>query len=99
MGHRKVCIHQTDPGLKKQGIKSVPTFHVFVGSAKVDTIKGANIDLVEDAIVREKALIKKNFKRLMEDKSDYPPDDDTEKAQSRENPGRVESLTRDSDEN
>lgn len=85
--------------LKKQGIKSVPTFHVFVGSAKVDTIKGANIDLVEDAIVREKALIKKNFKRLMEDKSDYPPDDDTEKAQSRENPGRVESLTRDSDEN
>ena len=80
--------------LKKQGIKSVPTFHVYVGSAKVDVIKGANIDLVEDAITREKQLIEKNFKRLMEDKTDLPPDDDTEKARSRQNPGRVETLTR-----
>ena len=81
--------------LKKQGIKSVPTFFLYVGNAKIDTIKGANIELLEDAILREKALIERNYKRLMEDKSEYPPDDDTEKAMSRENPGRVESLTRD----
>lgn len=80
--------------LKREGIKSVPTFHVYVGSAKVDTIKGANIELVEDAIVRERVLIAKNFRRLIEDKSELPPDDDTEKAMSRQNPGRVETLTR-----
>ena len=83
--------------LKKNNIKSVPTFHVYVGSAKVDMVRGAHIELVEDAINREQVLIDKNSKRagkVADELVDFPPDDDTEKARSRQNPGRVESLLR-----
>lgn len=80
--------------MKHHGIRSVPTFFVFVGSARVDSVRGAHIDLVEDCIVREQLIIENNTKPGMVDEtSALPPDDDTEKAMSRQNPGHVESLS------
>lgn len=77
--------------MKHHGIRSVPTFHVYVGSARVDSVRGAHIDLVEDCIIREQTIIAKNMKpAFVDEMADLPPDDDTEKAMSRENPGLVE---------
>ena len=79
--------------MKHHGIRSVPTFYVYVGSARVDSVRGAHIELVEDCIVREQIIIDKNTKPgFVDETAELPPDDDTEKAMSRENPGRMESL-------
>lgn len=39
--------------MKANGIKSVPTFHVWVGGNKVDTVQGAHLDEVEEILVIE----------------------------------------------
>lgn len=39
--------------MKANGIKSVPTFHVWVGGNKVDTVQGAHLDEVEETLVIE----------------------------------------------
>lgn len=39
--------------MKANGIKSVPTFHVWVGGIKVDTVLGAHLDEVEETILIE----------------------------------------------
>ena len=58
-----------------------------------DSVRGAHIELVEDCIVREQIIIDKNTKPgFVDETAELPPDDDTEKAMSRENPGRMESL-------
>ncbi len=36
--------------MKAQGIRSVPTFHVWRNGEKIDTINGANMDDLEDCI-------------------------------------------------
>ena len=81
--------------MKQHGIRSVPTFYVFVGSARVDSVRGAHIDLVEDCIIREQLIIDKNARPGMVDETvALPPDDDTEKAMSRENAGHVETVSK-----
>lgn len=39
--------------MKANGIKSVPTFHVWVAGNKVDTVQGAHLDEVEETLVIE----------------------------------------------
>ena len=39
--------------MKANGIKSVPTFHVWVAGVKVDTVQGAHLDEVEETILIE----------------------------------------------
>lgn len=39
--------------MKANGIKSVPTFHVWVSGTKVDTIQGAHLDEVEETLLIE----------------------------------------------
>ena len=36
--------------MRREGVRSVPAFHVFQGGERVDTIAGARIDDVEEAI-------------------------------------------------
>ena len=39
--------------MKANGVKSVPTFHVWVEGVKVDTVLGAHLDEVEETLVIE----------------------------------------------
>jgi thioredoxin 1 len=39
--------------MKANGIRSVPTFHVWIGGIKVDTVLGAHLDEVEDTLILE----------------------------------------------
>ena len=39
--------------MKANGVKSVPTFHVWTEGVKVDTVQGAHLDEVEETIVIE----------------------------------------------
>lgn len=36
--------------MKREGVRSVPSFHYFVGGAKVDVVNGANAEAIEAAI-------------------------------------------------
>ena len=44
--------------LKKLGIKSVPTFQIWVDGSKVDTIQGAHMDELEESIQSTLAKLK-----------------------------------------
>ena len=39
--------------MKANGIKSVPTFHIWVAGIKVDTVQGAHLDEVEETLIVE----------------------------------------------
>lgn len=39
--------------MKVQGIRSVPTFHIWNAGVRIDTIQGAHIDEVEAAVEDE----------------------------------------------
>lgn len=36
--------------MKREGVRSVPSFHYFVGGEKVDVVNGANAEAIESAI-------------------------------------------------
>lgn len=46
--------------LKQEGIRSVPTFHIWSGGRRIDVIRGAYIDEVEDIIRGEVAKLSSN---------------------------------------
>ena len=39
--------------MKTNGVRSVPTFHVWVAGTRIDTIQGAHVDEVESLLVSE----------------------------------------------
>ena len=39
--------------MKANGIKSVPTFHIWVAGNKIDTVQGAHLDEVEETLILE----------------------------------------------
>lgn len=43
--------------LKEHGIKTVPTFHVYVGQTLVETVKGAYIEELEEKIESHRAVL------------------------------------------
>lgn len=38
--------------MKREGVRSVPSFHYFVGGEKVDVVNGANAEAIEAAITK-----------------------------------------------
>jgi len=46
--------------LKQVGIRSVPTFHIWSGGRRIDEIRGAHIDEVEDVLRGEVAKLSNN---------------------------------------
>jgi thioredoxin 1 len=36
--------------MKREGVRSVPSFHYFVGGEKVEVVNGANAEAIEGAI-------------------------------------------------
>lgn len=38
--------------MKREGVRSVPSFHYFVGGEKVDVVNGANAEAIEAAIAK-----------------------------------------------
>jgi len=38
--------------MKREGVKSVPSFHYFVDGSKVDVVNGANAEAIEAAITK-----------------------------------------------
>ena len=38
--------------MKREGVRSVPSFHYFVGGDKVDVVNGANAEAIEAAITK-----------------------------------------------
>ena len=45
--------------LKENGIRTVPTFHIYVGSTRIDSIQGAYIEQLQEIIDRERSVITK----------------------------------------
>ena len=41
--------------MKREGVRSVPSFHYFVGGEKVDVVNGANAEAIEAAITKHAA--------------------------------------------
>jgi thioredoxin 1 len=46
--------------MKVQGIRSVPTFHIYKGSERVESIQGTHMDEVEEAIENELKILNKS---------------------------------------
>jgi len=38
--------------MKREGVRSVPSFHYFVGGEKVEVVNGANAEAIESAITK-----------------------------------------------
>jgi thioredoxin 1 len=38
--------------MKREGVRSVPSFHYFVGGEKVDVVNGANAEAIESTITK-----------------------------------------------
>lgn len=38
--------------MKREGVRSVPSFHYFVGGEKVDVVNGANAEAIESTIMK-----------------------------------------------
>jgi len=38
--------------MKREGVRSVPSFHYFKGGEKVDVVNGANVEAIEAAITK-----------------------------------------------
>jgi thioredoxin 1 len=38
--------------MKREGVRSVPSFHYFVDGEKVDVVNGANAEAIEGAITK-----------------------------------------------
>ena len=41
--------------MKREGVRSVPSFHYFFGGEKVDVVNGANAEAIEAAITKHAA--------------------------------------------
>jgi thiol:disulfide interchange protein len=41
--------------MKREGVRSVPSFHYFVGGEKVEVVNGANAEAIEAAITKHAA--------------------------------------------
>jgi thioredoxin 1 len=42
--------------MKREGVRSVPSFHYFVNGEKVDVVNGANADAIEAAITKHMVM-------------------------------------------
>ena len=42
--------------METQGIRSIPTFHIFSGGGQVDVVNGARLNVVEESV---RGLLKK----------------------------------------
>jgi len=42
--------------MKREGVRSVPSFHYFVGGVKVEVVNGANAEAIEAAITKHSKI-------------------------------------------